>query len=44
MKRETSSMFLGIAVIGTLVALANIMFWGLTTFVVFSVLRWMGVL
>jgi hypothetical protein len=44
MKRETSSVILEFAIIFTVVALANIMFWGLTTFVIFSVLQWMGVL
>ena len=44
MNRETSSVILGFAIIFTVVALANIMFWGLTTFVIISVLQWMGVL
>ena len=37
-------MILGFVVLFTVVALANIMFWGLTTFVIFTVLQWMGVL
>jgi len=44
MNRETSSMILGFVVLFTVVGLANIMFWGLTTFVMFTVLRWMGIL
>ena len=44
MNRETSSVILGFAIIFAVVALANIMFWGLTTFVIISMLQWMGVL
>ncbi len=44
MKADKSSMLLALVIFCTVVALANIMFWGLTTFVIFSVLQWMGVL
>ena len=44
MNRDPRSMILGFVVLFTVVALANIMFWGLTTFVIFTVLQWMGVL
>jgi hypothetical protein len=44
MNRDPCSVLLGFAIIFTVVALANIMFWGLTTFVIISVLQWVGVL
>jgi hypothetical protein len=44
MNRDPRSVFLGFVVLCTVVALGNIMFWGLTTFVIFTVLQWMGVL
>lgn len=44
MKADKSSMLLAFVVFCTVVALGNILFWGLTTFVVFSMLQWMGVL
>jgi hypothetical protein len=43
MNRDPSSVLLGFAILFTVVALANIMFWGLTTFVIISVMQWMGV-
>ena len=44
MNRDPRSMILGLVVLLTVVALGNIMFWGLLTFVIFTVLQWMGVL
>jgi hypothetical protein len=44
MNRDPRSIILGFVVLFTVVGLANIMFWGLTTFVIFTVLQWMGVL
>lgn len=44
MNRDPRSVLLGFAVLCTVVGLANILFWGLTTFVIVSVLQWMGIL
>jgi len=44
MNRDPRSIILRFVVLCTVVALGNIMFWGLVTFVIFTVLQWMGVL
>lgn len=43
MKPATRTALLGLCTVGTLLILSNVLFWGLTTFVVFTVLRWMGI-
>lgn len=43
MNRDPRSVLLGFAVLCTVVG-ANVLFWGLTTFVIVSVLQWMGIL
>jgi hypothetical protein len=36
--------FIGLVTAGTLLVLSNVLFWGLVTFVILTVLQWMGVL
>lgn len=36
--------FIDLLVVGALVVLSNVVFYGLVAFTIFSVLRWMGIL
>lgn len=44
MKPVMRRTFVGLVAVGTLLVFSNVLFWGLTTFVIFTVLQWMGVL
>jgi hypothetical protein len=36
--------FIDLLIVGTLVVLSNVLFYGVVAFTIFSVLRWMGIL
>jgi hypothetical protein len=44
MKPVMRRTFIGLFTVGIFLVLSNVVFWGLTTFVIFTVLQWMGVL
>jgi hypothetical protein len=44
MKPVSRRTFIDLLVVGALIVLSNVVFYGLVAFTIFSVLRWMGIL